>query len=60
MLSGYRFSSDLGALIGPILLAVVMDTVGVQAAIISASAILLVAAVAARVGVPARIDLAVT
>ncbi|HEV8403900.1 MAG TPA: MFS transporter [Candidatus Limnocylindrales bacterium] len=60
VLSGYRFSSDLGALIGPIMLAFVMDTVGVQAAIIAASAILLTAAIAARVGVPARIDLAVT
>jgi DHA1 family multidrug resistance protein-like MFS transporter len=60
VLSGYRFSSDLGALIGPIMLAIVMDTVGVQAAIITASAILLLASIAARVGVPARIDLAVT
>lgn len=60
VLSGYRFSSDLGALIGPLMLAFVMDTVGVHAAIIVASAILLTAAIAARVGVPARIDLAVT
>jgi MFS family permease len=58
VLSGYRFSSDLGALIGPILLATIMDGWGVQAAIVAASAILLVAAVAARVGVPARVDLA--
>ena len=55
-MSGYRFSSDLGALIGPILLAVVMDTVGVQAAIFTAAGILLVASVAARIGVPAHID----
>lgn len=60
VLSGYRFSSDLGALIGPIMLAIVMDTVGVQAAIITASAILLLASIAARVGVPAHVDLAVT
>jgi MFS transporter, DHA1 family, multidrug resistance protein len=55
-MSGYRFSSDLGALIGPILLAVVMDTVGVQAAIITAAAILFIASAAARIGVPAHID----
>ena len=55
-LSGYRFSSDLGALIGPILLAAIMDGLGVQAAIIAAAAILLVAALAARVGVPAHVD----
>jgi MFS family permease len=55
-MSGYRFSSDLGALIGPILLAVVMDTVGVQAAIFTAAGILLIASVAARIGVPAHID----
>ena len=56
VLSGYRFSSDLGALIGPILLAVIMDTVSVQAAIGTASAILLLAALAARLGVPALVD----
>jgi MFS family permease len=56
VLSGYRFSSDLGALIGPILLAVIMDQYGVQAAIVSASAILLLAALAARIGVPAHVD----
>lgn len=55
-MSGYRFSSDLGALIGPILLAVVMDTVGVQAAIVTAAAILFLASAAARIGVPAHVD----
>jgi DHA1 family multidrug resistance protein-like MFS transporter len=55
-MSGYRFSSDLGALIGPILLAVVMDTIGVQAAIVTAAGILFVASIAARIGVPAQID----
>ncbi len=58
-LSGYRFSSDLGALIGPILLAVIMDTWGVHAAIIVAAVILLTASVLARIGVPRRVDLAV-
>jgi hypothetical protein len=33
-----------------------MDTVGVQAAIFTAAGILLVASVAARIGVPAHID----
>ena len=56
MLSGYRFSADLGALIGPVLLAAVMDTVGVEAAIFTAAAILFVASLAARIGVPAHID----
>lgn len=57
-LSGYRFSSDLGALIGPILLAAIMDGAGVQAAIVVASVILFVAAGAARIGVPAYVDAA--
>lgn len=57
VLSGYRFSSDLGALIGPILLAVIMDTVGVQAAIVVAAGILFLASIAARLGVPANVDL---
>lgn len=55
-LSGYRFSSDLGALIGPVLLAFVMDHAGVEAAIVAAAAILFVASAAARLGVPGRVD----
>lgn len=55
-LSGYRFSSDLGALIGPVLLAFVMDHLGVQAAIVVAAGVLFIASAAARIGVPARID----
>ena len=58
-LSGYRFSSDLGALIGPVLLAVIMDTYGVAAAIGTAAVILFTASILARVGVPKFIDLAV-
>lgn len=54
VLSGYRFSADLGALIGPVALAAVMDVAGAQAAIIVAAAILFSASLAARVGVPAR------
>jgi DHA1 family multidrug resistance protein-like MFS transporter len=52
VLSGYRFSADLGALIGPVLLAAVMDLANAQAAIILAAAILLAASLAAHVGVP--------
>lgn len=54
VLSGYRFSADLGALVGPVALAAVMDVAGAQAAIIVAAAILLSASLAARVGVPSR------
>ena len=51
-LSGYRFSADLGALIGPVMLAAVMDGWGAQAAIVVAVGVLLSAALAARLGVP--------
>ncbi|HVL53717.1 MAG TPA: MFS transporter, partial [Vitreimonas sp.] len=51
-LSGYRFSADLGALIGPVLLAAVMDWTDARTAIILAAAILLTAGIAARIGVP--------
>ena len=60
VLSSYRFSADLGALLGPVVLAVVMDVVNAQAAMILAAAILLTAAVAARLGVPATADRAAT
>jgi MFS transporter, DHA1 family, multidrug resistance protein len=53
VLSGYRFSADLGALIGPVALAAVMDGWGAQAAIVVAAAILFSGALAARLGVPA-------
>jgi MFS family permease len=56
VLSSYRFSADLGAFIGPVLLAAIMDVQGAAAAIVAASIILLVAAFAARLGVPARAD----
>jgi DHA1 family multidrug resistance protein-like MFS transporter len=52
VLSTYRFSADLGALIGPVFLAIVMDVANAQTAIIVAAAILLTAALAARFGVP--------
>lgn len=52
VLSGYRFSADLGALLGPIVLAAVMDRGGAGMAIIVAAGILLVASMLARAGVP--------
>lgn len=55
-LSIYRFSSDLGAMIGPIVLASVMDAINAQAAIILAAAILGTAALAAHFFVPAWVD----
>ena len=57
VLGGYRFSADLGAFVGPVLLAAVMDVASAQAAILVAVAILLASAAAARFGVPARADL---
>ncbi len=53
VLSGYRFASDFGSLIGPILLAAVMDASSARVAIVVAAAILAVGSLAARFGVPA-------
>ena len=55
-MSGYRFSADLGALLGPIVLAAIMDARGAQMAIIAAAVVLFTAALAARFGVPAKAD----
>jgi DHA1 family multidrug resistance protein-like MFS transporter len=55
-MSGYRFSADLGAFLGPIVLAAIMDIQGAQAAIIAAAIVLFTAALAARIGVPSRAD----
>jgi len=55
-LSTYRFSSDLGSMIGPILLAATMDAISAQAAIVLASVILGSAALAAHIFVPAHVD----
>ena len=52
VLSTYRFSADLGALIGPVLLAIIMDVANAQTAIVVAAAILFTASLAARFGVP--------
>lgn len=56
VLAGYRFSADLGAFIGPVLLAAVMDLANANASIVLAAAILLSASLAAFLGVPARVD----
>lgn len=57
-LSGYRFSSDLGAMIGPIILAAVMDAFDVRFAIVLAVTILGLSAIATFTVVPARVDAA--
>lgn len=56
VLAGYRFSADLGAFIGPVVLATVMDLTNAQVAIALAAAILVSASLAARFGVPERVD----
>lgn len=56
VLAGYRFSADIGAFVGPVLLAAVMDVANAQASILLAAAILVSASLAARLGVPGRVD----
>ena len=56
VLAGYRFSSDLGAFLGPVVLAALMDVANAQASIILAAAILISASLAERFGVPAEVD----
>ena len=51
-LSQYRFSADLGALIGPITLALIMDRTSATVAIVVAVGVLISASIAAFVGVP--------
>lgn len=57
VLGTYRFSADLGAFLGPVVLAALMDVANAQVAIVAAVAILLVASLAARLGVPGTADL---
>jgi MFS transporter, DHA1 family, multidrug resistance protein len=56
VLAGYRFSADLGAFVGPVALAAVMDLANAQFAIALAAAILVSASLAARFGVSAQVD----
>jgi MFS family permease len=55
-LSGYRFSADLGAMAGPIVLAATMDSFDARIAIVLAAAILGAAALATWRFVPAAVD----
>jgi MFS family permease len=55
-LSTFRFSSDLGGMIGPIILAAAMDAVSAQFAIVLAATILGSSALIAYLFVPARVD----
>lgn len=52
-LASYRFSADLGAFIGPVVLAAIMDATNAQFAIVAAVVVLLCGSAAARLGVPA-------
>jgi MFS family permease len=54
VLGGYRFSADVGAFVGPVLLAAVMDLANAQAAILVSVAILLAASAVARFAVPVQ------
>ena len=51
-LASYRFSADLGAFIGPVVLAAIMDATNAQFAIVAAVVVLVSASAAARLGVP--------
>jgi MFS family permease len=55
-LSGYRFASDLGAMVGPVILAATMDASDTKVAIVLGVGILVAAALAAYLFVPARVD----
>jgi MFS family permease len=55
-LATYRFSADLGALIGPILLAFIMDVSSPQNAVIVAVGVLVTASLSAWFGVPATVE----
>ena len=54
VLGAYRFSADMGAFVGPIVLAAVMDFANAQAAILLAVAILLTASAVSRLAVPVQ------
>ena len=56
VLAGYRFSADVGAFVGPVLLAGVMDLANANASIMLAAAILLSGSLAAFGGVPRKVD----
>ncbi|MFL5757281.1 MAG: MFS transporter, partial [Chloroflexota bacterium] len=57
VLSLYRFCVDIGALVGPLVLATLFEVFGPQVAIVSAAAVLVVASLINRIGVPAAAGL---
>lgn len=54
VLAGYRFFVDIGALVGPLLLAGLMDAFDPRVAIVACAAIVATGAIIARFGVPAE------
>ncbi|HEX5466511.1 MAG TPA: MFS transporter [Candidatus Limnocylindrales bacterium] len=54
VLAGYRFFVDIGALLGPLLLAALLDAFGAPAAFLTAVALLIIAAVVNQFGVPGQ------
>jgi MFS family permease len=54
VLAGYRFFVDIGALVGPLLLAALLDFYGATVSILAASAILVLASVITHVAVPGQ------
>lgn len=54
VLAGYRFFVDIGALVGPLLLAGLMDVFDAQVAIIACAAIVACGALVAKLGVPSE------
>jgi MFS transporter, DHA1 family, multidrug resistance protein len=57
VLSLYRFCVDIGALVGPLVLATLFEVFGPQVAIVSAAGVLVVASLINRIGVPAAAGL---
>jgi MFS transporter, DHA1 family, multidrug resistance protein len=55
VLAGYRFFVDIGALVGPFLLAFLMDRYGPHTAIVVSAAIVATGGLIARIGVPSAI-----
>jgi MFS transporter, DHA1 family, multidrug resistance protein len=55
VLAGYRFFVDVGALVGPLLLASLMDAFGPQTAIVVCAGILVTGSLIGRIGVPSTI-----
>lgn len=52
VLAGYRFFVDIGALVGPLVLAAIFDGYGADLAIATAAVVLVVASAANQIGVP--------